>query len=260
MLINVLFLSLREFLPLFYITGVCLLLLPQHGARQQLLGIGLPLGLLITGALITLLSALGKTSSGSGAEWLLFASALAQVIAYLTFLSLITQGKSVSLQLIALITIISLSCMTRSIDLFRLISAYSLQQQQQELIIGLVIGAAIAASVAVLLYFLFAWAMAYIRLLPIWAGSVFLAGHLAEASNLLAQIGFLESVPVWSTRAWLSEDAALAYLAHAVAGYDATPTSWQLIIYGSTLLAMLFFIVYGDDALRTSMEMERSDT
>ncbi len=253
MLINALFLSFRELLPVFYLIGVCLLLLPEVRSRRWLLGLGVALGLLLAGLCVASLDGLGALFSGAGIEWLFSTCALIQVLAYIRFLWLAARDDSMRQRLIALVVLVALGGMTGFTDLLVLTDAYSQQQQQNEFAIGLSIGLSMAASVAVLLYFLLAWVSTYCSLLPVWAAAVFLAGHLAQTSNLLAQIGALDSLPVWSTRAWMGEDSAVAYLLYAIVGYDATPTLWQLVIYVSTLLILTTLIVRKRGMLRVSV-------
>jgi high-affinity iron transporter len=61
-----------------------------------------------------------------------------------------------------------------------------------------------------------------------------LAGSLAsQLAKALVQSGLIEqpSTPVWDTSSWLANESSFGTLLHALIGYDASPSSVQLMFY-----------------------------
>jgi high-affinity iron transporter len=103
----------------------------------------------------------------------------------------------------------------------------------QPVLTGSVLGAGIAVSVGIIVYYgLLSLGAANMRnvvfiLLAVIAGSM-----LSQALLLMTQADWLPYSPVaWDSSRWLSEQTIIGQLFYALAGYEATPSVFQVIGY-----------------------------
>lgn len=105
-------------------------------------------------------------------------------------------------------------------------------------LIGGVVGASIGASVGIIVYYMLVLNPARRSLL--WCHmvlAVVASGILGQAVPLFEQIDILPSTePLWNTSSIVSETSPVGQLLYAIVGYEATPSRWQVAVYGTGLL------------------------
>jgi high-affinity iron transporter len=93
-------------------------------------------------------------------------------------------------------------------------------------------------------------------IVPLLLLALVAAGMASQVVVYLMQGGMVESqLPVWDSSGWIPETSVAGQLLYALLGYEATPTSKQLGLYGVTLVVFLLVIViarwrYGSAAVR----------
>lgn len=113
--------------------------------------------------------------------------------------------------------------------------------------IGSVVGACIGLSVGVLFYYLLlsqptGRALALSTVLLVLIGS----GMCAQAIALLIQADWISAAePLWDTSNVLSESSLPGQLLYALIGYEASPSSREVMFYVGSLLAMIIAVIAG---------------
>lgn len=105
--------------------------------------------------------------------------------------------------------------------------------------LGSFVGACIGISVGVLFYY---FLLSQSRNRAIWLSLGLLtlvgSGMCAQATGLLIQADWLSvSSPLWDTSGLLPEDSLVGQLMYALMGYEATPSTEQVVIYASSLIS-----------------------
>lgn len=239
MLINSLFLFLRDLLPLFFFCSILIVFLAGGKARNMILAYGLILGSVSALLVSQFDSSIASFASGNGFEIILFTSTTLQTL--LLLLTLCTanrvDARLVAAMLTAMLALISL---TSGLNFLIYFSSYwGLQGLTLPMIFGVVIGAGLSLSLAILLYFLLQLLREYAPLLSLAFPVLFISGHFAEVFHILEQMNVLESQLMWSTQSWLPEQSEITLILASLTGYEATPTRWQLIAYLCALASLL---------------------
>jgi len=170
----------------------------------------------------------------------------------LVFITLALQNKmqaysSIILRLI--ITGVSLTIIREGTEVIVYLNGFLTQPELlTPVLVGSFIGALIGVSVGILFYYLLIHTPLNIG---IKIGLLFLflmAGSMAiQAVQLLMQADWIASqYPIWNSSPWLSERSIMGQLLYALAGYEATPTAFQVIAYvgAIALMALLSLYVY----------------
>jgi len=241
MLINTLFLFLREMLPLFLFTTMVLILFFNSNLGSSLLlrslGFGIALGL----CLLPIIDSISMGLDGRGLELLFFMTTLLQMICFLVVIIDHAEHHNRAHSLIAIILVLmSMTASVHFISYFTVL--WQTQPFSQALVLGTAVGVGISASLAILLYFLLRMVHQNFPLVIWYLSGWFLSAQLAVKTNLLAQIGLIDAEIVWSTEAWLSEQTVLGYLFRSLIGYEATPIYWQLYCYLFSI-GLVFFLI-----------------
>lgn len=72
------------------------------------------------------------------------------------------------------------------------------------------------------------------------------SGMSSEAVLYLIQAGWLPAqMPLWDTGRWVPEPSITGQLLYALLGYEATPTTLQVMAYSLTLLLILSIVIWG---------------
>ncbi len=242
MLINTLFLFLRDLLPLFFIFSMLAAILPAALLWQVLLR-GFALGLLL-GLLLHLNAAqISQWWDGSGVEIIFFSAKAALLLGWIAFL-LTTNNFQTRLSQWLPAFLLMLTVATSSFQLFTFFSTFANHNEGvKPLLLGMTIGSGMSASLAILLYFGLRWCRTHLPLLVYLLPTLFACGHFAKSFNLLEQAGRIEGSALWSTQQWLPDRAEIAQILSSLIGYEATPTSWQaaafIVSFGCALAIIL---------------------
>ena len=118
-----------------------------------------------------------------------------------------------------------------------LLSNTTIETSYSGIVIGVIIGTGICLSIAILLYFIL---ITFDRKIKGKMVSYFLllfgVAQLMQGLQLLEQVDIISSsVHLWSTSHLIAEDSELGYFLTILFGYEATPSTVQLIIYLSAI-------------------------
>lgn len=111
---------------------------------------------------------------------------------------------------------------------------------------GSLLGAGIGFSTGALFYYLLLslprrWALlTTCVLLTLVAG-----GMCLQAAQLLIQAGWLPAqVPLWDSSALLSEESIAGQVLYTLAGYEATPTAFEVMVYIAIIVAVALLLLF----------------
>jgi high-affinity iron transporter len=238
MLINTVFLLLRDGLPVFFLGSLSLALLP--GQRQLKITLLALLGGTFVSALLQLnATAIIDSWQGSGLERILFS---ASTFALLSFTALIAIASRCQHQALGYLLGLSLSLqwLISSTKMLTFYRAFWLQEQAASALwLGSIIGIGLCMSLAIVLYFALQGIARYTRIVTLVLLALFFSGHFAKGVSLLEQMGVLNSQQLWSTEKWLAENTEWAHILSALTGYEATPSYWQFAAFVSAFSLLL---------------------
>lgn len=244
MLINTVILLLRDALPIAILLGLMLALFPLE--RK-------PLGWVIGGSLAgTLLLVFTRNTvsqwvDGTGYELL---SVLLYAVTFAAMLRLLYQQTVNSrAQLVMAVSLISLHLA----DFAVYVVAFSTRDATTtSLLVGSILGIGICASVSVLLY-IFLTPHRAIRGLQVLL-VVFVAGHVAESTQLLQQVDFMqESSAMWDSRQFVSDESEYGHLLNALFGYQARPDREYVLCWFLLVISAVVVLVAGNRRHHTGL-------
>lgn len=242
MLINSLFLFLREMLPVFLLIAMLAVVSPAGAVRKQLLLFGVGLGVCLYFVLWVFVDNLGLLWDGSGLELFFFCCAVLQTVVLLLVLLFVRERASPHISLL-LAVVLALVLLVSLMEFMSFVTAMWPQEDTRKaMTVGITIGIGLAISLSILLYFFLYWLRSRIPLAVLVILAIFVCGRFGLAINLLAQIGFIDSDVIWSTQSWLSDQQAVAQVLTSFIGYESTPIAWQVYGYAACLLLMVVVI------------------
>lgn len=260
MLINTLFLFLREVMPVFLLSAMLLALIPFAWVRRIVVFGGYGLGVVLYVLLLPVLDPLSHSLDDAGLEIFFFTIACVQVLLFGAGLVLLHDfnQRSVAACFLLMLALLTMSSLVNFLSFFT--TLWMQEYDSQPLLMGLVIGAGLSASLAILLFFALYWVRKKLPLTLLVLPALFFSGHLAGAVNLLAQIGLVESAMAWSTQSWLSDQYAIAQILSSFLGYEATPITWQVYGYLLCLVLLLIIVIQGRQRLTKALTARGEQT
>lgn len=253
MLINTLFLFLHELLPVFLLIAMLRAMIPPVPRSSWIIIAGTGMGVFFCLPMTYFSDSISQIFNGTGLELLRFSAVMIQFLSLTWVLVIVTdfRGKTVSFLLTLMLALLTLT--SSSNFLVFIATIWNQETILKPLLLGLFTGAGISASLAVLLYFLLCFLRSWLPLAVYIFPVLFTAGHLAETTNLLAQIGFLESEVIWSTQSLLSDQTELAQILSSLFGYEASPIRWQIYVYLVALCVLSTIMISRRQALRHAL-------
>ena len=249
MLINTLYLFLREVLPVFLLSSMLSSIALPAAVRVRIVLGGLCAGMVLYLFSLLLLDWLSEALDGAGLEMFFLSSAAVQMLLFASSVLLLNYAIP---GLVPIFLGLMLALLTMS-SLINFLTFFTAQWTQhsfcQPLILGAVIGAGLSTSLGILLYFGLYCIRRCLPLTPLVLLALFVSGHMANALNLLAQIGWVESEVLWSTHGWLSDQYTFAQILSSFFGYEDSPIAWHVYGYLICLGALLTIIASRRKAL-----------
>jgi len=138
--------------------------------------------------------------------------------------------------------IIALALTREGVEVFIFIYGFSgIPADLLSVLVGGAMGAGIGISLGVLMFYgLINLSGKHRMMVPRTLFALIAAGMASQSVVYLMQGGLIESrLPVWDTSPWIPENSVTGQLLYALLGYEATPTSIQLLVYGMTLLVFI---------------------
>ncbi len=244
MLINTVILLLRDALPIAILLG---LMLALFALDRKALG-WVPGGSLAgTLLLVFTRNAVSQWFDGTGYELI---SVGLYVITFAALLLLLYQQSDNSGALIVMtVSLISLHLADFAVYVF----AFSTRDATaMSLLVGSILGIGICASVSLLLY-IFLRPHRTIRGLQLLL-IVFVAGHVAESTQLLQQVDFMqESSAMWDSRHFISDESEYGHLLNALFGYQARPDKEYVFCWILLVIAGVVALLAGNRRQSTGL-------
>ncbi len=230
MLINSVILFLRDALPIFILIA---LILSLQVYTTRILVRGVLLGLAGCVLISLNLSGLSELYEGSGFE-LVKCLLIALLFAACSIIYLFPTQKSPLVNGAIIVAIASIIVPNASSFIVYFAGFWSNTSDNLSLSLGTILGIGISLSVATL---------TYLSLLMLRSARlnhacllIFCAGQTAQITSLLQQINWLSGENrLWDTSHWVSDTSEYGHLFNAIFGYEATPNTTYLIIYGIAL-------------------------
>lgn len=243
MLINTLYLFLRELLPVFFCCTMLYAIIAGEKSFYRFISLSLGYGLSICIGLLLFIDPISQLADGTGIELLFLSSSALQLLLFISAILMLSIAniKTSCRFFMASLIIFSSSSLLNFFIFFS--TLWSQQDFSHPLMLGTLIGAGLSTSLAVLLFFFLHWIRSPLPLTLIIVPAIFFSGQFANSVNLLAQIGLIESQTAWSTASWLPDEQAVAQILSGLIGYEATPSRIQIFTYLFCLLALLAMIV-----------------
>jgi high-affinity iron transporter len=247
MLINTVILFMLYALPIFVLLGF---LFVQVKLSLSLQFSAVLVGLLTALAFISQVDSLGAWLDGAGLEWIFFSLHLLLYggVLLLAYGLLNRPSKDKWLKPIRLaVLLVIVMIVTKGSNFLLYFNGYLNQVNAvQSLLVGTFVGLGICLSIAILLYFSMEWLGRHFgRIAPLTALLVFVAGQLANASNLLVQVDVLPTTSVlWNSQWWLDDESEYGHLCNVLFGYVARPTTLHMSVFVISILCPLVIQVW----------------
>ncbi|MBB3062449.1 FTR1 family protein [Microbulbifer rhizosphaerae] len=149
-------------------------------------------------------------------------------------------------------------------EVFIYLSAFRYSPQPWSgVLTGALLGAGIGFSVGALFYYLLV-GMPRRRALLVTCVLLTLAagGMVLQATQLLIQADWLPAqVPLWNSSVLVAEGSLTGQMMYALVGYEATPTSFQVIIYSASVATMALLLLltrYHQKKIRTVRDVSQA--
>jgi len=155
-------------------------------------------------------------------------------------------GRMTSLLLMVSCLVVAMAIMREGMEIIIFMYGFSADLVEMlPVLVGGAIGAGIGISLGVLIYYsLINLPERLAIIVPLLLLALVASGMASQAVVYLMQGGLIESqLPVWDTTGWIAETSVTGQLLYALLGYEATPTTAQLGVYGITLAVFLLVIV-----------------
>ncbi|MEI4551181.1 hypothetical protein [Pseudoalteromonas spongiae] len=251
MLINTVIIFLRDILPLCVLLCYLKVLFNHISYSPRSLFLAL---LAIVCCVILLLKGAPSISSlfdGAGVE--VVSSSLLMLFAIGLFLSLIN-GQTTVIKYAVIVAVVSLTSLKLAGFFHYLTVSVNSVGSLQQFLLACFLGFGITLSFAVLWLFVLneLKAKGYRVLLAVLFAS-FVAGHLAEVSDLLSQVDVIDAgSTAFVLENWLSDKSEYGRVLSAIMGYESSPTFAFVITYTVSLVIMLIAFFKSNLALRSS--------
>jgi high-affinity iron transporter len=247
MLINTVILFMHYALPIFVLLGF---LFVQVKLSLHLQFSAVLIGLIVALGFISQVDRVGAWLDGAGLEWFFFSLHLCLYSGVLllanALLNRSIKGKNLAPVRLAVLLVI-IMIVTKGSNFLLYFNGYLNQVNAlQSLLVGTFVGLGICLSIAILLYFSMEWLGRHFgRIAPLTALLVFVAGQLANASNLLVQVDVLPATSVlWNSQWWLDDASEYGHLCNVLFGYVARPTALHMSVFIISILCPLVIQVW----------------
>ena len=246
MLLNSVILVLREVLEAAMLISVLLALSLSFRQRISWLWWGLGLGFLGSVLFASLLEVITDSLDGAGQE---VANASLQGLVYCLTVAVVACSQQQAhgdspRRVMSLLMASAVACamIREGSEILVYITGFAASQEHWGAVYaGSAMGAGIGVSLGVLLFSaLRALENDRTQFACIVLVAMMGAGMIMQAAQLLEQVDWLPAgLPIWDSSGLLSERSIAGQLLYAVFGYEATPSSIQVALYGASLLGML---------------------
>ena len=247
MLLNSVVIVLREVLEAALLMSVFLASASLLNVKNRWVAIALASGLLGAALYGYALAPVSELFDGVGQE---ICNAFLQFLAFACLVAVAFQiprrianpGSAQTMILILMVLTTALAITREGAEIIVYVSGFiGMSNFFSAVAIGSVVGACIGFSVGVLIYYLLR-ALPPRHTLPTILVLLMLisAGMASQATRLLIQADWLSAAgSVWDTSALLSEQSLTGQLLYALVGYEASPSSIEVLVYlGSIALVM----------------------
>ncbi len=238
MLINAVILFLRDALPVLVLISILAAIIYRHSDSTLWLTKGLALGLLGLIIQASFINPISDWFDGFGFEMI---TTLSHLLVYCALLGFILCRNENRMKLA--VVIVALLITTSGTNVYIYLNGFwSDPHALDALLVGTALGLGISLSLAVLLYYaLRSELIDSVPQLPMIVLSLAAARQVTEAVYFLIQADWLQaSTPLWNTSAILSDSSEFGHLFNALTGYEASPSTIQVVFHlialGSPLL------------------------
>jgi high-affinity iron transporter len=253
MLVNSVIIVLREVLEAALMISILLALAQRTGLGRRWLLVAFLLGSPVAVAYASLLGPISDLFGGVGQELTNAAMQFGVFGSLVVVVLQVARGRGGPTRAsrvlpIALASSVTLSVAQEGAEIFVYVAGFmQMDGFVSSVTIGSLTGAAIGFSVGVLFYYLLL-ALPGRRALAI---SLILLGLIGasmciQATSLLIQADWLQSgPPLWDTSALIAEQSLIGQLLYALAGYEASPSAMEAIMYLAGLASVVTAAVLG---------------
>ncbi|WP_308365607.1 MULTISPECIES: FTR1 family protein [unclassified Microbulbifer] len=164
----------------------------------------------------------------------------------------------------AMTAAVAMAVLREGSEIFIYLSAFRYSPQPWSgVLAGSLLGAGIGFSVGALFYYLLVGLPRRRALLVTCVLLTLVAGGMVlQATQLLIQADWLPAqVPLWDSSALVAEGSLAGQMMYALVGYEATPTSLQVILYTASVAAMALLLLltrYHQKKIRTARDVSQA--
>lgn len=250
MVLDAVVIILREVLEAALLLSLLLAIGKLSGIRAFWFAVGIPLGIIGAYLYANQMESVSALFDYTGQELI---NGIIQIGIYLAVLAVIGllawSGNKATLSPLSVVmgVTVALAITREGSEIILYLQTYSFDQHKlARALTGGLVGACIGASIGVIVYFALVLGDKR-RALAVseWVLVFVAAGILGQIVPLFEQIDLIPSAtPVWDSSGLVSETSVLGQLLYAVAGYEATPSIWQLSVYllGLALFAPIYLL------------------
>lgn len=235
---------LREVLEGAILVSVLLALSSHRGLSVRWVWLALLIGLLGAYIYASELDTISTWFDYTGQE-IINASIQIGIVFFMTGFAVLfskSEKQHVKPLLATMIVAVSLTSASEGSEILLYLSGFTHNSSAlHSVILGSIIGAGIGMSIGALLYYLLTCFMSSSSIKTAFIIiALFSAGMLSHAVQILTQADWLPAQRIiWDTSSWLSETSLFGQLLYAVMGYEATPTTNQVVAYVFGILLIL---------------------
>ena len=244
MTISAVIIILREVLEAALLVSLLLSSAMVMGVSRRGVVAGIVLGLIGAGLVTWQFDLVSESFEGVGQEVfnaVLLGSIVLLLLAYSYYMArrAVEQQHGISVPLVLACLVIAMAVTREGVEVFVFLYGFTaIPSELLSVLVGAAMGAGIGISVGVLIFYALVNLPAHISVsVPQFMIALIAAGMTSQAVVYLTQGGLIDSrLPVWDSSGWIPETSVTGQMLYALLGYEATPTTTQLVLYGMTLL------------------------